>query len=82
MRFAQRARLSIRFSAKPPLCRQRAPEGPEWLAMRHSGTTAFSLKWAYDVMPSKEAGEGGEITTALPSPGAPLSACAYCSPST
>jgi protein ImuB len=53
MRFAQRARLSIGFSAKPPLCRQPALEGPEWLAMRHSGTTALSLKWAHDVMRSK-----------------------------
>ena len=40
-----------------------------WLAARHSGTTAFTLKWAHDVMRSKEAGQGGEITirTAEPS---------------
>ncbi|MBO3703071.1 MAG: DNA polymerase Y family protein [Candidatus Accumulibacter sp.] len=40
-----------------------------WLAARHSGITAFTLKWSHDVMRSKEAGEGGEITirTAEPS---------------
>ena len=40
-----------------------------WLAARHCGTTAFTLKWAHDVMRSKEAGHGGEITirTAEPS---------------
>lgn len=40
-----------------------------WLAARHCGTTAFTLKWAHDSMRSKEAGEGGELTirTAEPS---------------
>lgn len=40
-----------------------------WLAARHSGTTAFTCRWAHDVMRSKDAGEGGEITirTAAPS---------------
>ena len=40
-----------------------------WLAARHCGTTAFTLKWAHDSMRSKVAGEGGELTirTAEPS---------------
>ncbi len=40
-----------------------------WLAARHSGTTAYTLRWAHDVMRSKEAGDGGSITirTAEPS---------------
>lgn len=39
-----------------------------WLAARHCGTTAFTLRWAHDVMRSREAGEGGELTvrTAVP----------------
>jgi protein ImuB len=40
-----------------------------WLAARHSGTTAFTLKWAHDSMRSKGVGDGGELTirTAAPS---------------
>lgn len=40
-----------------------------WLAARHSGATAFTLKWAHDAMRAKDAGAGGEITirTAAPS---------------
>jgi protein ImuB len=39
-----------------------------WLAARHAGTTAFTLRWAHDSMRSSEAGEGGELTirTAVP----------------
>ena len=38
-----------------------------WLAARHSGITAFTLKWAHDVMRSKGGvGEGGEITIRTP----------------
>jgi len=33
-----------------------------WLASRHAGTTAFTLKWAHDTMRSKSAGPGGELT--------------------
>lgn len=40
-----------------------------WLAARHCGIVAFTLRWAHDVMRSMEAGEGGQITirTAAPS---------------
>lgn len=33
-----------------------------WLAARHAGTTAFTLRWAHDSMRSRDAGEGGELT--------------------
>lgn len=33
-----------------------------WLAARHAGTTAFTLRWAHDAMRAKAAGEGGELT--------------------
>lgn len=33
-----------------------------WLAARHAGTTAITLRWAHDAMRSRDAGEGGELT--------------------
>lgn len=33
-----------------------------WLAARHAGTTAFTLRWAHDIMRPRDAGEGGELT--------------------
>lgn len=33
-----------------------------WLAARHAGVTTYTLKWCHDVMRSKTAGDGGEIT--------------------
>lgn len=39
-----------------------------WLAARHSGTTAFTLHWAHDVMRSRAAGEGGAITVRTAEP--------------
>ena len=39
-----------------------------WLAARHCGTTAFTLKWAHDTMRSKDAGEGGELTVRTAEP--------------
>ncbi|MCL1960777.1 MAG: DNA polymerase Y family protein [Desulfovibrionaceae bacterium] len=33
-----------------------------WLAARHAGVTAFTLRWAHDVMRARDAGEGGELT--------------------
>ncbi len=32
-----------------------------WLAARHSGTTAYALRWVHDSMRSKDAGDGGEL---------------------
>lgn len=34
------------------------PHGAALLAAQHSGTTAFTLKWAHDVTRSEEPGEG------------------------
>ena len=39
-----------------------------WLAARHAGTTAFTLRWAHDTMRSKDAGEGGAITIRTATP--------------
>lgn len=39
-----------------------------WLAARHSGVTAFTLHWAFDVMRSREAGEGGKLTVGTAEP--------------
>lgn len=33
-----------------------------WLAARHCGTSAFTLRWAHDAMRAKSAGDGGELT--------------------
>lgn len=33
-----------------------------WLAARRAGVTAFTLRWCHDVMRSKTAGDGGELT--------------------
>ena len=39
-----------------------------WLAARHSGVTAFTLKWCHDAMRSKSAGDGGELTVRTAQP--------------
>jgi protein ImuB len=39
-----------------------------WLAARHSGTTAFTLRWAHDTMRNKDAGEGGGLTIRTAAP--------------
>ena len=33
-----------------------------WLAARHRGVTAFTLRWCHDAMRSRSAGDGGELT--------------------
>ncbi len=33
-----------------------------WLAARHAGSTAFTLRWAHDAMRARDAGSGGELT--------------------
>lgn len=39
-----------------------------WLAARHSGVAAFTLRWAHDAMRSRAAGEGGGITIRIAEP--------------
>jgi protein ImuB len=33
-----------------------------WLAARHAGTTAYTLRWSHDAMRSRDAGDGGALT--------------------
>ena len=39
-----------------------------WLAARHSGVTAYTLRWCHDAMRSKTAGDGGELTVRTAQP--------------
>lgn len=39
-----------------------------WLAARHMGVTAFTLRWAHDAMRAKTAGTGGELTVGTAEP--------------
>jgi protein ImuB len=39
-----------------------------WLAARHAGVTAFTLHWCHDVMRSKSAGDGGQLTVRTAKP--------------
>ena len=39
-----------------------------WLAARHCGVTAFTLKWCHDAMRARSAGDGGEITVRTATP--------------
>jgi len=39
-----------------------------WLTARRCGTTAFTLHWCHDVMRSKDAGDGGELTVRTAQP--------------
>jgi len=39
-----------------------------WLAARHAGITAFTLKWAHDSFRPKDVGEGGELTVRTAQP--------------
>lgn len=39
-----------------------------WLAARHAGVTAFTLRWQHDAMRAKNAGMGGELTVRTAAP--------------
>lgn len=39
-----------------------------WLAARHCGVTAFTLRWWHDAMRAKAAGDGGELTVRTAEP--------------
>lgn len=39
-----------------------------WLAARHAGTTAFTLRWVHDSMRARDAGDGGELTVRTAEP--------------
>lgn len=39
-----------------------------WLAARHCGVTAYTLRWSHDAMRAKSAGDGGELTVRTAQP--------------
>lgn len=64
-RFSQRLELMSRVEHAPAIlfgARRLLMQLCGWLAARRCGTTAFTLRWCHDVMRSKTAGDGGEIT--------------------
>jgi protein ImuB len=70
--FAARLELMSRVETAPPMlfgARRLLLQMCGWLAARHCGVTAFTLRWAHDFMRARQVGEGGELTvrTAEPS---------------
>lgn len=64
-RFQGRLELMARVELAPALmfgARRLLLQMCGWLAARHAGTTAFTLKWTHDTMRSKSAGAGGQLT--------------------
>jgi protein ImuB len=64
-RFAQRLELLSRVELAPALlfgARRLLLQLCGWLAARRSGVTAITLRWCHDVMRSRTAGDGGELT--------------------
>jgi len=64
-RFAQRLELMSRVELAPALlfgARRLLLQLCGWLAARRSGVTAVTLRWCHDVMRSRSAGDGGELT--------------------
>ncbi len=63
--FEQRLELMSRVEHAPAMlfgARRLLMQLCGWLAARRCGTTAITLRWCHDVMRSKTAGDGGEIT--------------------
>ena len=63
--FGARLELMSRVELAPALmfgARRLVLQMCGWLAARHSGTRAFTLKWAHDAMRARSAGDGGELT--------------------
>lgn len=63
--FRARLELMARVETAPALlfgARRLLLQLGGWLAARHAGTTAFTLRWAHDVMRSRQTGDGGELT--------------------
>lgn len=69
--FAVRLELMARVELAPALlfgARRLLLQMCGWLAARHAGVTAFTLRWWHDAMRSKAAGEGGELTVRTAQP--------------
>jgi protein ImuB len=63
--FRARCELMSRVELAPALlfgARRLMVQMAGWLAARHAGVTAFTLKWCHDAMRSKSAGDGGQLT--------------------
>lgn len=69
--FGARVELLSRVETAPALlfgARRLLLQMCGWLAARHCGTTALTLRWAHDSMRSRAAGEGGELTLRTAAP--------------
>ena len=69
--FHQKLELMARVELAPAMlfgARRLLMQMAGWLAARHCGVTAFTLRWCHDAMRSKSAGDGGEMTVRTAEP--------------
>ena len=69
--FHARLELMARIEMAPALlygARRLLLQMSGWLAARHCGVTAYTLKWCHDAMRSRAAGDGGELTVRTAQP--------------
>ncbi len=69
--FGQKLELMARIEMAPALlhgARRLLVQMAGWLAARHCGVTAYTLKWYHDVMRAKSAGDSGELTVRTAAP--------------
>ena len=69
--FHQKLELMARIELAPAMlfgARRLMLQMTGWLAARHCGVTAFTLRWCHDAMRSKSAGDGGEMTVRTAQP--------------
>ena len=69
--FHQKLELMARVEMAPALlfgARRLLLQMCGWLAARHCGVTAYTLRWCHDAMRSKSAGDGGEMTVRTAQP--------------
>ena len=69
--FHQKMELMARVELAPAMlfgARRLMLQMAGWLAARHCGVTAFTLRWCHDAMRPKSAGDGGEMTVRTAQP--------------
>jgi protein ImuB len=69
--FASRLELPFRVEHAPAMlqgARRLLVQMCGWLAARHAGTTAFTLRWWHDAMRSRDAGDGGQLRVGTADP--------------
>ncbi len=69
--FSARLELMARVELAPALlfgARRLMLQMSGWLAARHCGVSAFTLRWCHDAMRSRAAGDGGEMTVRTAQP--------------